>query len=327
MRYNQILFLSDISENRPETIIQKTADKHIDTVIVALPMTQSQDRFWEFIQKLSEHDIPYDCLLPNFDLPNLAYAVKKLKETTSNRLWVRINEGKINYDVKTLKGILELPDIDKIELVFISQTPYFFRPGTLTHRLLDTTKGLNVSISPIVPLDLKPMDTGYIKKAIFTFADKYKTIPSLYYAPEARENTNDFIVEYLKGFILPYCNEISLLNWKGTISAGFSDIYSKIFTSSPKRTERVDSVMASKKKSVKKSFPREMVVTVKSLGKRKVITVRSDVIGNLRYGDIVNVKSIFSDLEGTVFAEIIPDSGPVYWILAEIKGEKTIQNI
>jgi len=325
MRYNQFLFMSDIAENRSEDIIRRAADKHIDTMIVALPMTQSQDQFWGFIKILNEHDIPYDCLLPNFDLPNFTYAVRKLKETATSRLWVRINEGKINYDAKALKSIFELPDIDKIELVFISQTPYFFRPGTLTHRLLDATKGLNVSVSPIVPLDLKPADTGYVKKAILTFADKYKTIPSLYYAPEAKENTNDFIVEYLKNSVLPYCNEISLLNWKGTISMGFSDIYSRIFTSPPKRAERIDKVMAEKKKSVKKTFPREMTVIVKSLGMRKTTSIRSDVIGNLRFGDVVNVKAIFSDMDGTVFAEIIPINRPPYWVLAEANGEKTIQ--
>jgi len=327
MRYNQFIFTSDIAENRPEEIIRRAADKHLDTMIVALPIPQNQDQFWNFIQKLNEYDIPYDCFLPNFDIPNFNYAVKKMKETSSNRLWVRINEGKLNYDVKTLKTAMISPDLDKLEIVVVSQTPYFFRPGTLTHRFLDATKHLDVSVSPIIPLDVKPTDTGYIQKAILTFAEKYKTVPSLYYAPESKENTADFIVGYLNNSILPYCNEISLMNWKGTNSMGFSDIYSRIYVGSPKKAERIDKVMAEKKKSAKKTFPREMTVIVKSLGKRKTTSLRSDVVGNLRYGDIVNVKSIFSDMDGTVFAEIIPDNGPIYYVLAEVKGEKTIQNL
>lgn len=332
MKYNQMFFMSDILGYNTDDIIRLSAIKHIDTMIVAVPLRADQERFGEFTKKLTDLDIPYDYFLPNFDKLSFEYMLSQAATIASNRIWIRIVEGKVNYEAKYLREIMNSKGVKDKELVIISQPPYFFRPGSLTKRILEVSGKLDISVSPIVPLDIKPADTNYIKKAILTLSENYKVIPSLYYAKSNNddENSEEAVAHYLNNSILPYCNEVSLLNWAGTISPHFNVIYSKIYKPAPKNPERIEPTMAPTKKTTKKAaFPRSMIVISKTLGMRKSPSRGSDIIGNLRFNDVVMVKSIFSDMDGSVYAEIIPNQHQgetPYYVMAEYKGVKQLQN-
>lgn len=327
MKYNTFIFMSDIKEKDPDKILVSFLERELSSLIVEILPDSGPQKFKTFLKVLHENKINFDCFIAGFDLSFSDNRLKKFTEMIEyaktcgmDRLWLRINEVPEPQNLEETVKLLYSPIIGQRPLVILSQIPYFFRPGTLTHRMVSTINATDVFLSPIVKVGMRSGETDFAKKGLGLLKQTWQLLPTIYFplnlesiAPEE----NQFILTN----IVPVTKELSFLGWRSISNPFFikyfDDLKERLMT---KKEKVVQTKRTGSKKKATESYTKAVVIS-KYLAKRKSPTLQTESFGNLKMGDVIEIKRIIHDGEDLSFIETTEG----YYVVFQKSGKNHIE--
>lgn len=311
MRYNTFVFMSDIQDKDPEEIVVSFIKRDLDRLIVEVLPERKPKTFTTFIDTLQKNEIKFDCFIAAFDyhipevqIDKMNHLLKYAGNKGMYRLWLRVNEAPEPQNLDELVNLIYNPIVGHRPLVVLSQIPYFYKPGTLTRALMSSLEPKNVAISPVLKFNLSQPEIDQTNKVLTDLKTSWTLLPTIYY-PLASGAIDDEIYDYFHLTLPQITKEVSFLGWKSTSSSEFPKFYEKL--KGDLMTKKEKTKLARKSRPKKPELPKyqKVVVLCKHLAKRKYPAQSSESFGNYNQGNIIEVKRIFPDGAGVLFAETV----------------------